>query len=74
MRCVLNQWLPSFVQIFFREERLPIAEGWKRSTTLITLAALEPVVNDIQNASQWTADNKCPSIVVTRTSNITETI
>ena len=74
MRRVLNQRLLSFVQIFFREERLPIAEGWKRSATLITLDVLEPVINNIQDASQWAANNNCSSIVVTLASNTTLTI
>ncbi|KAJ7186440.1 hypothetical protein C8R46DRAFT_880504, partial [Mycena filopes] len=36
-----------FVQIFFGEERLPIAEGWKRSKTPITAESLDPIQNTI---------------------------
>ncbi|KAJ7704049.1 hypothetical protein B0H17DRAFT_921826, partial [Mycena rosella] len=35
----------SFVQIFFREERLPIAEGWSRSKTMITTETMSPIQN-----------------------------
>ncbi|KAJ6623664.1 Cloroperoxidase [Mycena sp. CBHHK59/15] len=49
----------NFVQIFFREERLPIAEGWKKPTTLITSDTLTPLENTIHNASEWTATQAC---------------
>ena len=45
-----------FVQVFFREERLPIAEGWKRSPVPIANAALGALDQQIANASDWTAD------------------
>ncbi|KAJ7141976.1 Cloroperoxidase [Mycena filopes] len=35
------------VHIFFREERLPIAEGWERSKTPITAESLDPIQNTI---------------------------
>ncbi|KAJ6514826.1 hypothetical protein C8R47DRAFT_1206179 [Mycena vitilis] len=42
-----------FVNIFFRgrEERLPVAEGWTKPTTLITVDTLEPLEHTIRNAS-----------------------
>ncbi|KAJ7251062.1 Cloroperoxidase [Mycena rebaudengoi] len=43
-----------FVNIFFREERLPIAEGWKKSETLINTAGLEPLEQIIEDTSGWT--------------------
>lgn len=48
-----------FVQIFFREERLPIAEGWQKPTTLITTATLTPLESAIVKASNWTATQAC---------------
>ncbi|KAJ7189032.1 Peroxidase, family 2-domain-containing protein [Mycena filopes] len=43
-----------FVQIFFREERLPIAEGWKRSPTTITAESLATIDGIIMDNSNWT--------------------
>ncbi|KAJ6468630.1 Cloroperoxidase, partial [Mycena vitilis] len=48
-----------FVNIFFREERLPIAEGWKKPTTRITEDTLGPLEDTIHNASMWTATQPC---------------
>lgn len=42
-----------FVNIFFREERLPIAEGWKRSEVPITSDLLSPWSDTIFFASDW---------------------
>jgi hypothetical protein len=47
------------VQIFFREERLPVAEGWTKPTTLITIATLTPLESAIAKASNWTASQPC---------------
>jgi len=49
----------SFVQIFFREERLPIAEGWQRSETPINASTLGPLIRDIAAQSNWTAGEGC---------------
>ncbi|KAJ7826889.1 hypothetical protein B0H14DRAFT_3467395 [Mycena olivaceomarginata] len=48
-----------FVQIFFREERLPVAEGWTRSPTLITSASMGPMSRIIGAAAVWTATQAC---------------
>ncbi|KAJ7620482.1 Cloroperoxidase [Mycena polygramma] len=48
-----------FVNIFFREERLPIAEGWKKTATLITVDTLNPLEHTIRNASVWTETQSC---------------
>ncbi|KAJ7720028.1 Cloroperoxidase [Mycena metata] len=53
-----------FVQIFFREERLPIAEGWKRSKTAITAESLNPIQNTIFELSNWTATQACEDLVL----------
>ncbi|KAJ7122439.1 Peroxidase, family 2-domain-containing protein [Mycena epipterygia] len=53
-----------FVQIFFREERLPIAEGWKKPTTLITGDTLSPLETIIKNVSEWTATQSCEPLVL----------
>ncbi|KAJ7252315.1 hypothetical protein C8J57DRAFT_1077520 [Mycena rebaudengoi] len=42
-----------FVNIFFREERLPIAEGWKKPTNRITLETMGRLVGVIQATSNW---------------------
>ncbi|THU90669.1 Cloroperoxidase [Dendrothele bispora CBS 962.96] len=53
-----------FVQIFFREERLPIAEGWHRPETPISLATRNPLVQSITEASNWTSSGGCPVIIL----------
>jgi len=53
-----------FVQIFFREERLPIAEGWKRPSTTITVETLDPIQNIIFDVSNWTATQACEDLVL----------
>ncbi|KAJ7704120.1 Cloroperoxidase [Mycena rosella] len=53
-----------FVQIFFREERLPIAEGWTRPKTLITLATTGPAEDIIHAASNWTQSQACEGVVL----------
>ncbi|KAJ7181296.1 Chloroperoxidase [Mycena crocata] len=53
-----------FVQIFFREERLPYAEGFKLPTTKITedtLSALEDVIHE---KSEWTQTQKCGPLLL----------
>ncbi|KAJ7574639.1 Cloroperoxidase [Mycena floridula] len=52
-----------FVNIFFREERLPIAEGWKRSSLPITGDSLHPISQGIKAASEWSPDDKCASVI-----------
>ncbi|KAL0064330.1 hypothetical protein AAF712_008776 [Marasmius tenuissimus] len=54
-----------FVQVFFREERLPIEEGWKRPTTPINLDTVGALADTIAKVSEWkpTGDN-CPRIVL----------
>ncbi|KAJ3888866.1 Peroxidase, family 2-domain-containing protein [Lentinula edodes] len=41
-----------FVQIFFREERLPLAEGWKRPASPINSASLITLMTQLNEASQ----------------------
>ncbi|KAJ7459483.1 Cloroperoxidase [Mycena galericulata] len=53
-----------FVQIFFREERLPIAEGWKRPTTLITAESMNNIFNEIVAISNWTQTQACEALVI----------
>ncbi|THU90501.1 Cloroperoxidase [Dendrothele bispora CBS 962.96] len=48
-----------FVQIFFREERLPIAEGWHRSEIPINATTLLPLAVEIATASNWTSSGGC---------------
>ncbi|KAF7369730.1 putative Cloroperoxidase [Mycena venus] len=54
----------NFVQIFFREERMPIAEGWKRSTTPTTGETLASIQGAIMAASKWTPTQACEPIVL----------
>ncbi|KAJ7624101.1 Cloroperoxidase [Mycena polygramma] len=49
-----------FVQIFFREERLPIAEGWAKPSKLITVDTLTPLERNIVKASNWTTQPREP--------------
>ncbi|KAJ6588035.1 Chloroperoxidase [Mycena capillaripes] len=53
-----------FVQIFFREERLPIAEGWKKPKTLITTETLTPLESAIVDASHYTRTQDCEPLVL----------
>lgn len=46
-------WTARFVNIFFREERLPIAEGWSRSDIAITSDVLSPYALTIFNETDW---------------------
>lgn len=45
-----------YVDTFFREERLPIEEGWKRSAFPITSDLLDPLEKQILKASDWQGD------------------
>ncbi|KAJ7587570.1 Chloroperoxidase, partial [Mycena floridula] len=42
-----------FVNIFFREERMPIEEGWKRPNVSVTRATTTPLNAIITQASEW---------------------
>ncbi|KAJ7041654.1 Cloroperoxidase, partial [Mycena alexandri] len=53
-----------FVNIFFREERLPIAEGWTKSKSLITGDSLGAIEVTIHNVSDWTATTSCEPLVL----------
>ncbi|KAJ7262422.1 Cloroperoxidase [Mycena rebaudengoi] len=52
-----------FVNIFFREERLPIAEGWKKPTTRITLESVGHLVGVIQATSNWQPTQLCEPFI-----------
>ncbi|KAJ7059236.1 Cloroperoxidase [Mycena amicta] len=54
----------NFVQTFFREERLPIEEGWKRSNITITLDTMSTMMGIIQEASDWTPTQSCEDMVL----------
>nr|GAT45165.1 predicted protein [Mycena chlorophos] len=54
-----------FVNIFFREERLPIEEGWSKPTTLINSTTLMPIEKVIKRAANWTATSVCEPVVLT---------
>ncbi|KAJ7575701.1 Chloroperoxidase [Mycena floridula] len=43
----------NFVNIFFREERMPIEEGWKRPSVPINGDTLDPISAVIAQASEW---------------------
>ncbi|KAF7350811.1 hypothetical protein MSAN_01642700 [Mycena sanguinolenta] len=53
-----------FVQIFFQEERLSIAEGWKRSTPTITAETLDPIHDTILSVTNWTYTQRCEDLVL----------
>ncbi|KAJ6566121.1 Peroxidase, family 2-domain-containing protein [Mycena capillaripes] len=53
-----------FVNIFFREERLPYAEGFTLSKTLITTDSLSPLEHTIHNVSQWTQTQRCGPLIL----------
>ncbi|KAJ7613713.1 Cloroperoxidase [Mycena polygramma] len=62
----LTGWPPrsAFVQVLFREERMPIAEGWKRSTTPITGESTGKIQNIIIENSHWNPTQKCEPLVL----------
>ncbi|KAJ8081111.1 hypothetical protein PM082_017952 [Marasmius tenuissimus] len=54
-----------FVQVFFREERLPIKEGWKRSAVPINVTAIGGIAAAVFEASEWQpTGDQCATIVV----------
>ncbi|KAJ7901661.1 Peroxidase, family 2-domain-containing protein [Mycena leptocephala] len=48
-----------FVKIFFREERLPVAEGWKRSKTQTTFETVEKLSSIILQGSNDVPTQPC---------------
>jgi hypothetical protein len=54
-----------YVNIFFREERLPIEEGWTRPEKEITLETMQPIREQVIAASEWQPNdpNECTSII-----------
>ncbi|KAF7304533.1 HEME-HALOPEROXIDASE domain-containing protein [Mycena chlorophos] len=52
-----------FVDILYREERLPFLEGWKPSPVLITGELLGPLIGAMVAGSNWTATQSCEPIV-----------
>ncbi|KAF8174810.1 Cloroperoxidase [Mycena galopus ATCC 62051] len=54
----------NFVQIFFREERLPIEEGWTRSNTTITAETMGMMEDIIIDRSNWTLTQVCEDLVL----------
>ncbi|KAJ7586037.1 Peroxidase, family 2-domain-containing protein [Mycena floridula] len=63
-----------FVQIFFRQERLPIEEGWKRPSTTMTFASFRPIQDQIEAVTQWTAGpgDERPSVAIVINKNISQ--
>ncbi|KAJ6551184.1 Cloroperoxidase [Mycena capillaripes] len=48
----------------FREERLPIAEGWTRPKTTVTAETSSPIEVVIGEASEWTPTQQCEDLVL----------
>ncbi|KAF9032678.1 Cloroperoxidase [Hymenopellis radicata] len=49
-----------FVDVFFREERLPIEEGWEKSPVPITGDTIDPIEDIIFATSNWvTSEGQC---------------
>ncbi|KAJ7907190.1 Cloroperoxidase [Mycena leptocephala] len=53
-----------FVDIFFREERMPVAEGWKRPTTQLTIETLGRLQMIIIKASNDVPTQPCEPLVL----------
>ncbi|KAF7358739.1 hypothetical protein MSAN_01212900 [Mycena sanguinolenta] len=53
-----------FVQIFFREERMPIEEGWRRSNITITAETMNDMEGIIIDNSDWTPTQLCEDLVL----------
>ncbi|KAJ7140545.1 Cloroperoxidase [Mycena crocata] len=48
-----------FVNIWFREERIPYAEGFELTKTRITEDTMSPIEDVIRDASEWTQTQHC---------------
>ncbi|KAF9262646.1 Cloroperoxidase [Marasmius fiardii PR-910] len=54
-----------FVNIFFREERMPLAEGWKKSSVPVTGQTDGPLFGAIFQGSQWQPEaGQCPWVTL----------
>ncbi|KAL0566333.1 hypothetical protein V5O48_015684 [Marasmius crinis-equi] len=54
-----------FVNVFFREERLPLAEGWRISKTQVEPSTDAPLFAAIIKASEWQANpEQCPWVTL----------
>ncbi|KAK0225327.1 Peroxidase, family 2-domain-containing protein [Armillaria fumosa] len=51
-----------FVDIFFREERMPIEEGWTKPSTLITGQTMFSIASIIEETSEWVDNGGCPTM------------
>jgi len=51
---------PRFVDILFKEERIPYDEGWKRSNVAITSAMFNNIAAQIGANSDWRPSGGCP--------------
>ncbi|KAJ7188847.1 Cloroperoxidase [Mycena filopes] len=51
-----------FVQIWFREERLPYAEGWQRPACVLDGASVGALTGAVKDASNWTSSGGCPYV------------
>ncbi|KAJ7647781.1 Cloroperoxidase [Roridomyces roridus] len=49
-----------FVQIWFREERLPYAEGWQRPEKILDPTSVSTLTGAVQAASNWVTSGGCP--------------
>ncbi|EIM82419.1 Cloroperoxidase [Stereum hirsutum FP-91666 SS1] len=63
-----------YVNIFFREDRLPIEEGWKRSDVPITSTLLDAIAQEIKAASEWPGSNSNCSQLVISPNGITQNL
>ncbi|KAJ7104585.1 Peroxidase, family 2-domain-containing protein [Mycena crocata] len=52
----------NFVQIWFREDRLPFAEGWERPACTLDGASVTALTGAVQAASNWTTSGGCPYV------------
>ncbi|KAG7091329.1 hypothetical protein E1B28_010373 [Marasmius oreades] len=54
-----------FVNIFFREERMPLEEGWRKSNTPVTGQTDGPLFSAIARGSQWQPiAGQCPWVTL----------
>ncbi|KAJ7835590.1 Cloroperoxidase [Mycena leptocephala] len=53
-----------FVQIFFREERLPVAEGWKKSATPITPQNNQVLANQMLQVANDSPTQMCETLIL----------
>ncbi|KAJ6593326.1 Cloroperoxidase, partial [Mycena capillaripes] len=52
----------NFVQTWFREERIPFAEGWQRPECTLDPTSVTTLTGAVKEASKWSSSGGCPYV------------